>query len=154
MEQYETELTVPIPGIAHPSEVIRFIDIWDGKVIKQIRDQLIGLGKMIPENLDRIFKEKIERGYIFKTQCLWSTDAKAYQEEKEDLQRLSEEYWFELKGVHVRRYRTALEECCIYEKVWLKKDPRNKYDCNAIKVTTVDGTIGHVPAMETGQLLL
>jgi hypothetical protein len=40
----------------------------------------------------------------------------------------------------------------IYDEVYLLKEPKNKFDKNAIKVDTIQGVIGYVPKSETNKI--
>ena len=145
-------VTVPNPETANPKEVITFIDLFEVGIVGQVYDQLVGLKYEISADLTGVFQEKITKGYILKTDWMWRISAESYQRKKEELDLYADQYWFELKGVHIRRYRKALDECMLYEKVWLENDRRNRYDSNAIKVVGVAGIIGHVPANETEEV--
>jgi len=142
-------VNAPNPETANPKEVIDFISDCPPDVIKQVYHQLLAKNIKIPGDLDKLFQEKITNLYLFKERYYWKTSIESYQIEKEKLNNYKENYSFELQGVHVPANRKRLENCIIFEKVILKKQPRNKYDSNAIQVIANSGALGHVPADET-----
>jgi hypothetical protein len=147
--QTKLNLDVPNPETANPKKVIHFISNYDKDVVQQVYNQFKGLNIRIPKNLESIFKEKIDKGYIFKEDHYWRTSIEDFQNEHEKLSSFSKTHSFELKGVHVTTYKNHLKDCIIFDMVTLKKDPNNKYDKNAIKVIAGDRLIGHVDADET-----
>ena len=147
--QAQQNMNVPNPETANPKDVIRFISIQERDIVKQVYNQLKGLGVNIPANLDSLFQEKIKKGYFFLEDGYWRTSIENYQKGKEQLDSFAETYSFELKGVHINAYKNHLKNCIIYEQVMLKKEPHNQYDKNAIKVVVGSKMIGRVPIEET-----
>lgn len=142
-------ISAPNPETANPKDVIDFISDCPPDVIKQVYHQLLAKNIKIPGELDKIFQEKITKLVLLKEKYYWKTSIESYQIEKEKLNNYKENYFFDLKGVHVPSNRKKLENCIIFEKVTLKKEPRNKYDSNAIQVIANSGAVGHVPADQT-----
>ncbi|HPF91991.1 MAG: hypothetical protein H6592_13310 [Flavobacteriales bacterium] len=153
MTQTTTGISVPGPDTAHPREVIEFIHIHDASVVRQVHEQLIGLGIDIPEPLNNVFVSKIKNLYIVKKDWLWSTSAIDYQKANAELHTFNQSVSFELAGVHIPRNRKALEECIVYEEIKLIPEPKNKFDPNAIQVTSAAGTLGHVAASDCASIL-
>lgn len=146
-------LDVPNPETANPKKVIQFISIYDKDEISQVYKQLKEKNIKIPKSLDEVFKEKINKGYIFREDFFWKVSIEDFQREKESLYSFKNTYSFELKGLHVNSYRSKLKDCIVYDSVEVQKDIYNKYDKNAIKVVSNSGLIGHVPADETSTVL-
>lgn len=145
----QLNLDVPNPETANPKKVIHFISNYEVDVVKQVYKQLKDLNIRIPINLDKIFKEKIDKGYIFREEYYWGTSIEDFQNIHENLYKYKDTFRFELKGLHITSYKKRLKDCIIYDKVTLNKEPHNKYDKNAIKVVANSGLIGYVPAEET-----
>ena len=84
--QTQLNLDVPNPETANPKKVIHFISNYDKDVVaEQVYNQFKGLNIRIPKNLDSIFKEKIDKGYIFKEDHYWRTSIEDFQNEHENL---------------------------------------------------------------------
>lgn len=143
------DMAVPLPGVAHPREVVDFVVSNTMDVTKQVYDQLVGMGTVFPEDLRKTFRNKIEHGHYPYGNFYWNVSAENFQKEREELNKFNDTMSFEIKGMHVRRYVKKLEECTIYDNLTLKKEPHNKYDPNAIKVVAHNGMLGHVPREET-----
>lgn len=148
-EKSISDITVPRPDVAHPREVLSFIDLFESYIVKQVYEQLDGMGVTIPDKLRAAFRHKIDKGYILMTEWLWRVSAEEHQIKLHELEKYEDQYPFDLKGVHVPRYRKALGDCMTFEQVWLEHDKGNRHDPDAIAVRSLAGRIGHVPADET-----
>ena len=146
------EIDVPNPENSNPKKVIEFINDYEPSVIKQTYDQLIGLNKQIPKELKIAFEDKIKNGYIIKENYLWSISIEEIKVEQDNLIDYTKRYSFEVKGLQINAYKERLKNSIIYDEVYLESEPKNKFDKNAIKVETIDGLIGYVPANETSEV--
>jgi len=152
IQSQSVELSVPNPETANPKDVVRFILSRDSDVVRQIYHQLKQKGIIIPEQLDKLFHDKINCSLLYYRPIYWGFDIKEYQMEKENLSQYSDQYYFGIKGLQVKSYQKKLEDCVVYDQVTLKKEPHNKYDPNAIKVVSPSGLIGYVPRDETDEV--
>jgi HIRAN domain len=138
----------PNPETASPKLVLKALDRYDTDVIKQIYQQLKSLNVELPPDVQTAFEAKIAGRYFY-TIHYEGLNLQNFQEAKYRLKALPEQYYFELKGVHIPARKRILNDCVTFDEVELKKDPKNEYDPNAIKVTCGNRLIGYVPAEET-----
>ena len=128
---------------------------WWGRVYKDKND------RHIPFQFDWKRKEGVDLNIVIEgiDSTGFSDEQKAlqlldddvfYQENQKEEARIAalESYDIEIAGIHIgQRYRWA--EKCYYDdnRFYLKKEPRNKFDPNAIKiVSSINRLVGYVPS--------
>ena len=148
----QSNVSFPNPETGNPKLIIELIDIYDGDAVKQMYNQLKSMNYIIPEKIDKIFLMKIKNGYINKMELFRSNILEDYQIKNENLQLYKQQYFAEIKGLHIKSYKNNLEECMIFEKLSLEKEPLNKIDKNAIKIMNLNLLIGYIPANETKEV--
>jgi hypothetical protein len=148
-ESFNMDIELPNPEKSNPKDVIEFINDYQSIVIEEVYKKLKLLDNKIPPKLDAAFKEKIQNGAIIKENYLWNMSIEYRKIRQDDLETFANKYSFELKGLKENKYREKLKDCIIYDEVYIELEPENKFDKNAIKVESLDGIIGYVPASET-----
>lgn len=148
-ESFNMDIELPNPEKSNPKDVIEFINDYQSIVIEEVYKKLKLLDNKIPPKLDAAFKEKIQNGTIIKENYLWNMSIEYRKIIQDDLETFENKYSFELKGLQENKYREKLKDCIIYDEVYIELEPTNKFDKNAIKVESLDGVIGYVPASET-----
>lgn len=148
-ESFNMDIELPNPEKSNPKDVIEFINDYQSIVIEEVYKKLKSLDNKIPPKLDAAFKDKIQNGAIIKENYLWNMSIEYRKIIQDDLEIFKNKYSFELKGLQENKYREKLKDCIIYDEVYIKLEPKNKFDKNAIKVESLDGIIGYVPASET-----
>lgn len=146
------QIKAPNPENSHPKKVINFINEQDLFTIKQVFNQFIELGINIPKELKYAFEEKIKNGFIKKENFLWNISLEEYDFIQDEIEKYSNNYVFEVKGLQEDRYRKPLKGCIIYDELQLIPEPQNRFDKNAIKIKSPEGLIGYVPAQETEEI--
>jgi hypothetical protein len=143
------QISAPNPENSHPKRVINFIDEHDLFTIKQVYAQFKEMEINIPMELKNAFEEKIKNGFIKKENFLWNISLEEYDFIQDEIEKFSNRYTFEVKGLQENKHRKSLKNCIKYEELQLIPEPRNRFDKNAIKVKSPEGVIGYVPAIET-----
>lgn len=152
VEQQIAQIDIPNPENSHPKKIINFINDNESSIIKQVHAQLIKLNKTIPLEFETVFQEKIKNGFIQKEKYLWTISMEDYDIVQNEIKNFKKSYEFEIKGLQNYTYRKAIKNCIKYEEVFLKKEPNNSFDKNAIKIFCFEGDLGYVPATETTEV--
>ena len=151
-ENFNMDIELPNPEKSNPKDVIEFINDYQSIVIEEVYKKLKLLNNKIPPKLDLAFRDKIENGLILKEKYLWNISIQYRKMIQDNLETFENKYSFELKGLQENKYKEELKDCIIYDEVYLEIEPNNKFDKNAIKVESLNGIIGYVPASETNEV--